>query len=162
MMEDSLLRLNSLLNLFEALLDVKETNNIKCIKLNSKTIDNLPVMRPSNEEKGYGYTFEIRGIPIETDETLKDSEVKFELKNKKDELEYEIDNILQRMKEKERFKLSIMSGLRDNLDYYGKIGRSDLYETCKKELKNITDEEKFLFDLILDIEKIKDMVDEIK
>lgn len=81
-------------------------------------------------------------------------EFKYNMNNK-------IDDVLQTVKEKERFELSTIERLKNNLDYYEKTNRSDLYKTVKRELENLNDDSKFLFDLIVDIEKIKGMLDEM-
>lgn len=159
-MGDSLLKLNSLLNLLSETLEIKETTDIKCIKMNRETMDSLQIIRPSNGE--IGYTFEIRGIPIEIDEHLKDCKFIFEFKSDKDKIGDKVDDVLKKLRIKEGDKLSMKRMLENNFRYYEKIKRFDLCEKCKDELITINCINEFIYNLIADIEEIKNMLDELK
>lgn len=59
-------------------------------------------------------------------------------------------------------KLSMKRVLEDNLNYYEKVKRFGLCEECKLKLENVNNENDFLYNLIVDIEEIKNMLDELK
>lgn len=158
MKEDLLLKLD------EALSGVDNIGeSIECIKLNGNTIKNLPTIKTNDESnKGnYGYVKIFDAIPVLQDDVLGDNEIKIEFKSDKDKLIHEINDMEFKVRKKERFNLEMCKSLENNLDYYEKTGRSDLYKTTKRELEKSNDDSKFLFDLIVDIEKIKGILDEM-
>ena len=82
-------------------------------------------------------------------------------KDNKNDITNKLNDVLKRLTIKESHKLSMKRVIEDNLHYYLQIERFDLCELSKKELKNINAENEFIYDLIVDIEEIKNMIDEI-
>lgn len=89
-MKNSLLKLDTLLDLFETFKNLEESKDIKCVKLSSKTMDSISAERYNRE-----CNILIRGIFVEKDNTLKDNEIKIEFEDEMDKINNEIDWILR-------------------------------------------------------------------
>lgn len=87
------------------------TEELESIQMNKDTIESLPTMDASEDDKEHGYVCEFKGIPIEIDETLSEYEIKFKFKSnleskglvkdpviKAEICEYDYDNFLKESK----------------------------------------------------------------
>lgn len=93
-MKESLLKLDTLLDLFETFEKLEEFEDIKCVKLSSKTMKSVS----AGEYKGYNLL--IRGIFIEEDNTLKNNEIKIEFEDDMDKINNKIEWILRYIKQR--------------------------------------------------------------
>lgn len=71
------------------------TEELESIQMNKDTIESLPTMDASEDDKEYGYICEFKGIPIEIDETLSEYEIKFKFKSN---LESKLEKALLELK----------------------------------------------------------------
>lgn len=80
-------------------------------------------------------------------------------KDNKNDITNKLGDVLKRLTIKETNNLSMKRMIEDNFNYYEQVKKFDLCEKCKLKLENVNNENDFLYNLIVDIEEIKNMLD---